>query len=57
MSVEEMMIMGVVGITVITLLFLGPGMWSSSTGYPLIEKPYQWLKAKLGRKGPPEAES
>lgn len=55
MSVEQTMIAGVVGLTVITIVFLGPGLWSSATGYPMVEKPLAWLKARLTRRKPPSS--
>lgn len=53
MSVDETILLGVVGLTLITVVFLGPGLWSTATGYPLIEKPWNWLKAHLRRRPGP----
>ncbi|MBX5480500.1 MAG: hypothetical protein IRZ16_01435 [Myxococcaceae bacterium] len=50
MSVETTMWLGVAGLTVITLVFLGPGLWSSATDYPLVKLPLAWLRDRVLRR-------
>lgn len=47
-EVNKVIIWGIVGMTLIVLLFMGPGMWSSSTSWPLIDRAVQWFKRKPG---------
>jgi hypothetical protein len=47
MDIRLDMIIPVIGLTILVVLFMGPGMWSSSTGYPIVEKPWRWLKQLL----------
>jgi hypothetical protein len=50
MDVDKVMIWGIVVLTLLVLLVMGPGMWSSSTGYPLLEKPWRWLVARIRKR-------
>lgn len=53
---------GLIGLLVLTLLvvlFMGPGIWSSSENYPLVEF-WRWLKRTFGKgkgKNPSEPSS
>lgn len=54
-EVDKILIWGVIGMTLIVLLFMGPGMWSSSTSWPVIDKALEWFKRARsdGPKDPP----
>ena len=47
MSTNEILFWGVVVLTLMVLLMMGPGMWSSHAD-ALLEKPLRWLKEKRG---------
>ncbi len=57
---DPLLLWGVLGLTVLTLLLTGPGLWSNQSGFPLVERPWRWFRstwAKLmdERRGPPDA--
>ena len=57
---DPLLLWGVLGLTLLTLLFTGPGLWSNRSGFPFIEAPVKWLrlqwtKLMAERRGPPDA--
>lgn len=54
MGIDADMIWGVVGLSVLSMLLLGPGLWSSTNRYPFLEKPLGWVKARFGRGSQPK---
>lgn len=57
MSPEAVMWGGVVVMTIIIVVFMGPGLWSNQEGYPLIEGPWRWIKKMIAelKKEPPHS--
>ncbi len=48
MSTNEILVWGVVALTLMVLLLMGPGIWSSHSD-ALLEKPLRWLKERRER--------
>ena len=49
MDVDTTIWVGIGVMTLLVILFTGPGMWSESSGYPIVEKAWAWLKRAVGR--------
>jgi hypothetical protein len=49
MSTNEILIWGIVVLTGMVLLLMGPGVWSSQKE-TLLEKPIRWLKERREKK-------
>ncbi|MGA9522791.1 MAG: hypothetical protein WBV82_15090 [Myxococcaceae bacterium] len=50
MSTNEILVWGIVGLTLMVLLLMGPGMWSSHSD-AILEKPLRWLRERRGKSG------
>lgn len=57
MDVDTTIWVGVGVMTLLVVLFTGPAMWSEHMGYPLLERPWAWVKRKLKRRKGPSSEA